>query len=168
MLLIFGGLPATGKSTISREVARELGAVYLRVDTIEQGLRDVGIGEVGPMGYILGYKLASDNLDLGLIVVAESVNPLSITRDAWRNVGEAAGVQVIEIETVCTDRSEHKKRVDTRIVNIEGLKLPSWEDVQQREYEEWHRDRTLIDTAGESSEQSITRTLALIQAQRQR
>jgi predicted kinase len=35
MLIIFGGLPGTGKTTISKEVAKRLKAVYLRVDTIE-------------------------------------------------------------------------------------------------------------------------------------
>lgn len=35
MLLIFGGLPASGKSTISKYVARELSAAYLRVDRIQ-------------------------------------------------------------------------------------------------------------------------------------
>jgi len=60
MLLIFDGLPATGKSTISTEVARTLSAVHLRVDTIEQGLRDVGILDVGPTGYTLAYHIALD------------------------------------------------------------------------------------------------------------
>ena len=38
MLLIFGGLPASGKSTISQCIAREFQAVYVRVDSIEQAL----------------------------------------------------------------------------------------------------------------------------------
>ena len=31
------GLPATGKSTLSKSIAREFGAVHLRFDAIEQG-----------------------------------------------------------------------------------------------------------------------------------
>ena len=135
--------------------------------TIEQGLRDADINDVGPAGYILGYKVASNILDLGLIVVAGSVNPLTITRDVWRTIGTAAGTRVIEIDTVCTDQNEHKKRVHTHIVNIEGLKPPNWVDIQKPEYDEWHRETTFIDTAGESFEQSIIRVLACIQAQRQ-
>lgn len=38
MLLIFGGLPGTGKSTIARLLAARLGAVWLRIDSIEQAL----------------------------------------------------------------------------------------------------------------------------------
>ena len=37
-LLIFGGLPGTGKSTIARLLAARLGAVWLRIDSIEQAL----------------------------------------------------------------------------------------------------------------------------------
>jgi tRNA uridine 5-carbamoylmethylation protein Kti12 len=36
LLIAFSGLPAVGKTVIAREVARQLGAVYLRIDSIEQ------------------------------------------------------------------------------------------------------------------------------------
>ncbi len=41
MLIALGGLPGTGKTTIARELARQLGAVHLRIDSIEQALRDM-------------------------------------------------------------------------------------------------------------------------------
>jgi predicted kinase len=34
--VIFSGLPATGKSTLARRLAVDFGAVYLRLDTLEQ------------------------------------------------------------------------------------------------------------------------------------
>jgi predicted kinase len=75
MLIIFGGLPAVGKTTLAKAVAREWEAVYLRVDTIEQALRfsETLHGEVGPAGYLVAYRLAEENLRIGRTVVADSI-----------------------------------------------------------------------------------------------
>jgi len=42
MLIVFAGLPASGKSSIARVLAQELGAVWLRIDSIEQAIRESG------------------------------------------------------------------------------------------------------------------------------
>lgn len=53
VLFIFSGLPAVGKSTIAQYVAKKHKAVYLRIDTIEQGLRDLCNVKVQGEGYRL-------------------------------------------------------------------------------------------------------------------
>lgn len=148
-LVVFGGLPGTGKTTLARELARQLGATYVRIDTIEQALRDSGAlaSEVGEAGYRVAYVLAADNLRLGVSVVAESVNPLKITRDAWRAVAIDEGAKVVEIEVVCSDLAEHRRRVESRQSDIPGLSLPSWQDVLERQYEPWARPHIVVDTA---------------------
>ena len=52
-LIVFGGLPGTGKTTISRALAKKLGAFYLRIDTIEQAANAVGVEKIGPAGYVV-------------------------------------------------------------------------------------------------------------------
>jgi predicted kinase len=42
VLIILAGLPGTGKTTIARLLARRLGAVHVRIDSIEQAIRDSG------------------------------------------------------------------------------------------------------------------------------
>ncbi len=161
MLIVLAGLPGTGKSTLAKGLARELGAAYVRVDTIEQAIRDEGVGgkDLGPAGYLVGYGVALDTLRVGVGVVADSVNPLRLTRDAWRNVGVQARVEVVEVELVCSDRAEHRRRVGSRSTDIIGLELPSWEDVTSRHYETWNRDRIVIDTARRSVGESLQEVL---------
>ena len=63
MLIIFGGLPGTGKTAIAQQLARELGAVYLRIDSMEQAIRDSGVisKSLDDAGYRVGYAVAEDN-----------------------------------------------------------------------------------------------------------
>lgn len=156
MLIIFAGLPGVGKTTIARGLAEKLGAVYLRIDSIEQALRDSGavISPMNDSGYRIAYVLAGDNLRLGRTVVADSVNPLRITREAWREVAREAGVESVEIEIKCSDSDEHRRRVESRASDTRGLKL-TWAEVMGREYEPWDREHIVIDTNHLSVEKSV-------------
>ena len=148
-LIVICGLPGTGKSTVARALAKKIASVYLRIDTIEQALRDAQ-PEGPPLdeaGYRIGYALASENLRLGRTVIAECVNPLDITREAWRRAAEHAGAQILNVELVCSDTDEHKRRVETRAVDVPNLKLPTWENVMNRPVEPWTCERLVIDTA---------------------
>jgi len=40
VLIVFAGLPGTGKTTLARELARDFDCVYVRIDTIECALRE--------------------------------------------------------------------------------------------------------------------------------
>ena len=152
MLIILGGLPGTGKTTIARALATRLGAFHLRIDTIEQALRSAGAlsDDIGPLGYVVAYRVAEDNLRLGATVIADSVNPIRITRDAWRATAERAGTPLVEVEVVCSDPTEHRRRVETRQADIDGFRLPTWADVVSRDYEPWEELNIVVDTAGRS------------------
>ena len=137
-LVVFGGLPGTGKSALARALATRLGATHLRIDTIEQTLRRVAdIEDMGPIGYEIAYAVAADNLRAGRIVIADSVNPIENTRAAWRAVAERAAARCLEVELCCSDPEEHRRRVETRTTEVQGLVLPTWDAVQRREYEPW-------------------------------
>ncbi|PWW06141.1 AAA domain-containing protein [Paenibacillus cellulosilyticus] len=155
MLYIFSGLPGAGKSTLSTALARELRAVHLRVDVVEQTMRDAGIRVEGPEGYMVCYGLASHNLRLGLDVIADTVNPIPMTRQAWREVAESLQLPYVEIEVICSDKEEHKRRVTTRIIDIPGLVPPTWEQVVNRDYEAWDRKPIIIDTSHRSIAESM-------------
>ena len=87
MLIVLSGLPGTGKTTIARKLANEFAEVYLRIDSIEQSIRNAGKPVEGE-GYSVAHAVAEDNLRLGRIVVADCVNPWPLTRREWRAVAE--------------------------------------------------------------------------------
>lgn len=160
VLYIFAGLPGSGKTTIAMELARRLGAAYLRIDTIEQALRDLCSLEVQSEGYAMAYRLAADNLRVGTSVVADSCNPIQLTRSAWEQVAVEAGVDFIHVEVVCSDRNEHRRRIETRNSSVPGLRLPTWSEVEAREYDEWSEDRVVLDTFARSENESIDELLS--------
>ena len=148
-LIVFSGLPGTGKSAIARELAQQTGAIWLRIDSIEQAIRASGVvsGSLDDAGYRAAYAIAEDNLRLGHDVIGDSVNPWMLSRDAWRDAGTRAGASVVEIETICSDREEHRRRIEARLSEVPGLILPDWDAVIGRDYHPWDRDHMIIDTA---------------------
>lgn len=103
----------------------------------------------------VGYALAGDHLRQGLSVIAESVNPLAVTRDAWRDVGLAAGVPAVEVEVVCSDAAEHRRRIATRSSDIPSLPQPDRQQTLDRDYQPWDREHVVVDTAGQEPQESL-------------
>ena len=164
MLIVFGGLPGTGKTTISRRVAALCGAFHLRIDLIEQGMRSAGIqaGLIGAAGYEVAGALAAANLAAGAAVVIDAVNPVDESRAAWDRIAREAGLRLVEIELVCSDARLHRARLQDRTCDIEGLSLPSWDDVCAHHYEDWDAPHTVIDTAKLTIEQAIAAAMQAI------
>lgn len=137
-------------------MAKITGAVYLRVDTVEQGIRDFCHLDVEGEGYRLSYRIADDNLRLGNSVIADSCNPIELTRREWADVAMQAGARFVNIEVICSDPAEHQRRVETRRPSVKGLKLPSWHQIETREYHPWDMERVVIDTAGKTVSACVT------------
>ena len=165
MLIALGGLPAVGKSTLARSLARRIGAVHLRVDTIEQAMRNAGFTVSGPEGYLAARDLAEDNLRIGHTVIVDSVNPVAITREYWRETAARLTVELVEIEVVCSDKRQHRRRVESRTTDIPGLVLPTWQQVVDRDYEPWTTAH-VIDTAGRTLDDTLSQVEAIVHRSR--
>jgi predicted kinase len=131
ILYIFSGLPCSGKTTLAKALAKHTKAAYFRIDTIEQGIKDLCSFNVQGEGYRLAYRLVEDNLKIGNDVIADSCNPLEITRKEWKETAVKNGSVYVNIVVKCSDKNEHKHRVETRKSEIKGLILPDMEVIKQ-------------------------------------
>lgn len=149
MLIVFSGLPGTGKTTIAKALSVRLGAVYLRIDSIEQAIRtaEVLAQDVGPSGYRVANEIALSNLNLGHWVVVDGVNPVAESREAWRDIALRSGAPLLNVQVLCSDTREHQRRVETRNIDIPGLTPPTWQSVLAHDYQPWDETPFLIDTA---------------------
>jgi predicted kinase len=167
--VVVGGLPATGKSTISEHLARLVRAPYLRVDRIEQAIVAYSSLEhpIGPGGYAVAHALAGEQLTLGLDVIVECVNPIALTRDGWAATAATAGAPIVQVEVICSDPVEHQRRVLTRVSDVDGLVKPAWEQVRGREYAPWSRPHLVVDSAETPAEEAARCIATAIAAARQ-
>ena len=164
VLYIFSGLPGSGKSTLAQALARRLDAAYVRIDTIEQALRDFCAVNVEGEGYEISYRMAAENLRLGLGVVADSCNPIELTRNEWEKVATESGARGVNIEIICSDKAEHRARIETRPSTVPGLRQLTWKEVEDRGYQAWTKSRIVIDTSAKSESESLDEILVALAA----
>jgi hypothetical protein len=92
--------------------------------------------------------------------VADSCNPIKLTRREWQSIAISNNSPYTDIEIICSDKGEHKKRIEERECDISGSFQPSWKQVIEREYDPWAEDIIRIDTSGKSINESFNDLLA--------
>jgi predicted kinase len=148
-LVVIGGVPGTGKSTIASHVARLLGAALLSKDVFEAALWRSGIDRTSGSGWASYEQLgavAETQLRLGHPVVLDSVATNERIRSAWRALAASCEVRFLAIECVCSDESLHRSRVEGRERGISGWPELMWSDVQEvrSRYEPWSDAHRLV------------------------
>ncbi|MDQ2751113.1 MAG: AAA family ATPase [Actinomycetota bacterium] len=141
LLVVLAGRAGTGKTTLGRLLAAELGAAYLRIDAIETAVVRCGLAEapVGPVGYVIAHELAWGTLTLGTAVVVDAVNPVPEARAGWHVFASAA--RLVMFETVLADQAEHRARVAARRPDMAGQVVPTWDQVMAADYVPWDEAR---------------------------
>jgi predicted kinase len=169
ILYVFSGLPGSGKSTLAQNITRITKAVYLNIDTIERGIFDLCNFKVQGEGYRLAYRIIEDNLRLGISVISDQCNPINLTRNEFNNIAINNNCKYINIEIICSNEEEHKKRIDNRKYP------PTWEEILKRKYdpyyiymyyEPWVKEHIIIDTSKRTLEECTNELLEKINNER--
>lgn len=152
MLIVFAGLPGTGKTTLTRQIAAELPATLLRVDAIEAAIVRSGTASrpLNEVGYLVMRDIAAGNLAIGGTVLIDAVNSVTEARDIWVELAAAENVPLRSVEVVLADEDEHRRRVERREGDLVAGHVPTWAEVRAREYEPWdeakHGPRLVVDS----------------------
>ncbi len=156
-LISLSGVPGVGKTTIARALATRIRGIHLRVDSVEAALKNslLKIHPAEDAGYLALAAIAKDNLALGLDVIADTVNPVEVSRQLWFETATAARALLLNVEIMCSDERLHRQRVERRTSDIEGLVVPDWERVTARYFEPWSKERLVLDTALLTTEDCI-------------
>ncbi len=116
-LVALAGLPGVGKSTAAEAIARELDAVVVSVDPIEDALHRAGLApsfETGLAAYLAAEVVARDALRLGRAVVVDAANYVEPARAQWRSLAAQSGAELQWVEVVCSDEGLHRERLGAR------------------------------------------------------
>jgi predicted kinase len=143
VLVVFVGRPGSGKTTLARLLAAELKAAHLRMDAIETAVIRSGLAmpPLGAVGYFVAHEVAASCLLAGVPVVVDAVSPVAEARAGWRALATTASTELRVVEVVVTDPAEHRRRVEARESDMDGLLVPTWEQVTSLVYEPWDEQR---------------------------
>lgn len=104
MLVVFAGLPGSGKTALARAVAEGAAATYVAVDTVVEAMLRAGVaadpGALTPTGYVVAEAVAEDCLAAGGSVVVDARNPTEAHRERWRVLAERRSVPLLFVEVV--------------------------------------------------------------------
>ena len=152
-MIIFSGLPGTGKSTLAESVGKALGIPVFARDWLEATLLRCELKpateekSLGWTGYELMTVLAERQLMLGQSVILDSVAATETIRNTWHQLAEQYNATWRVIECICSDESLHRSRLKERKRNIPGWHELEWSEVEKVKgyYSPWEGERLVLD-----------------------
>ena len=152
-LIIFSGLPGTGKSSLAESVGRRLGIPVFAKDWLEASLLQSelipanGDKPLGYAGYELLTLLAKRQLMLGQSVILDSVAATRNIRSEWGRLAKRYQAEWRVIECVCSDEALHRARLKVRRRRIPGWHELEWSEVERvkKYFAPWRAERLTLD-----------------------
>jgi predicted kinase len=152
-LIIFSGLPGTGKSRLAEAVGRVLGIPVFAKDWLEAALvrgKLIAANQnkpLGSAGYQLLTTLAERQFMLDQSVILDSVASTQSIRDIWFQLARQYRADCRVIECICSDEILHRARLNQRQRNIPGWHELEWSEVERvkQYYVPWEGEHLVLD-----------------------
>ena len=148
-LILFAGMPGSGKTTLARMVAQKLNLAVFSKDRIQRVLRDHNLsGENSGDGYYVILDMADEQLSLGLSVILDATFPLDHFRSVASEIAARYQANFCAIYCYCSDDIVWRQRMHERVQYVPGWTPVGWNEVlRMREYyRPWNDNALVIDS----------------------
>lgn len=150
-LIVFSGLPGTGKTTLAETIGREMRIPVFAFDWLMSVIVPFDILPSNRVSAEIGYglltRLAERQLTLGQSAILDSVAGLAAGREQWRVLAAAYGATFYAIETICSDEALQRSRIEGRTRGIPNWYELTWANVEQSRanFQAWDGARLVVD-----------------------
>jgi predicted kinase len=133
-VVIFTGLPGTGKSTLAEQVARTVRAPAFAADWL-MGALTPALAKFDRSEYLAARSRLLETLIVRQLMLGQDAVVDALASEsqvaAWHDAVAGFSPQWYLIECICSDESIHRERIEARIRGIPGWHEVGWDFVER-------------------------------------
>lgn len=162
-LILFSGLPGTGKSTLASRLARELHLPLLCIDDVLGEVPEAAGVEFWDSKVAILLRLAEVQLGLGLSVILDSVF-MNMDRHHAQELARKYGASFYPIYVFVSDDKVWKQRVSQRYDEMNNKEIATWERIQRQRthFRRWAPETALFVDSLESIDRNYETVLNFV------